>query len=210
MKKIFLLVTIIFLGFQFVQAQKGTKERIKVYSKAIEGNLIGDPAERDVTVYLPPSYQSNPDSRFPVLYMLHGFTDTDAQWFGWEDHWINLQEVIEQSLSEGLSREMIVVMPNGRALPDDGSRYEVVDGELFVTPAPRLPHQAILLELAMRLTPYVRAHGLGMVLTSPADVEYGPKTLVQPDLFVAPLVEGRARSATPSWTGSTTSPASPS
>lgn len=78
-----------------------------------------------------------------------------------------------------------------RALPDDGKRYEVVDGELFVTPAPRLPHQAILTELILRLTPYVRAHGLGMVLTSPADVEYGPKTLVQPDLFVAPLVEGR-------------------
>jgi Uma2 family endonuclease len=78
-----------------------------------------------------------------------------------------------------------------RALPDDGKRYEVVDGELFVTPAPRLPHQAILLELALRLTPYVRTHRLGMVIISPADVEYGPKTLVQPDLFVAPLVEGR-------------------
>jgi Uma2 family endonuclease len=78
-----------------------------------------------------------------------------------------------------------------RALPDDGKRYEVVDGELFVTPAPRLPHQAVLLELALQLVPYVRAQGLGMVLMSPADVEYGPKTLVQPDLFVAPLVEGR-------------------
>jgi len=112
MKKIFLLIAIIFLNIQFVQAQEGTKERIKVYSEAIEGNLIGDSAERDVTVYLPPSYQSNPDSRFPVLYMLHGFTDTDSQWFGWEDHWINLKDVIDQTLAEGLSREIIVVMPN--------------------------------------------------------------------------------------------------
>jgi Uma2 family endonuclease len=78
-----------------------------------------------------------------------------------------------------------------RALPDDGKRYEVVDGELFVTPAPRFSHQYVLLELVMRLSPYVRTHGLGVVLMSPADVEYGPKTLVQPDLFVAPLVEGR-------------------
>jgi Uma2 family endonuclease len=78
-----------------------------------------------------------------------------------------------------------------RALPDDGKRYEVVDGELFVTPAPRWSHQYVLLELVMRLTPYIRTHGLGVVVMSPADVEYGPKTLVQPDLFVAPLVEGR-------------------
>lgn len=93
-------------------AQGGTKERIQVYSKAIEGNLIGDPAERDVTVYLPPSYLSHPGRRYPVLYMLHGFTDTDSQWFGWENHWINLHTVIDQALSEGLSKEMIVVMPN--------------------------------------------------------------------------------------------------
>jgi enterochelin esterase-like enzyme len=44
--------------------------------------------------------------------MLHGFTDSDIQWFGWEEHWINLQEVIDASLDEGISKEMIVVMPN--------------------------------------------------------------------------------------------------
>lgn len=94
------------------QSQKGTKERIKVYSHAIEGNLVKDPAERDVTVYLPPSYQAQPDKRYPVLYMLHGFTDSDSQWFGWESHWINLQEVIDAALSDGQTKEMIVVMPN--------------------------------------------------------------------------------------------------
>ncbi|MGY6741619.1 MAG: alpha/beta hydrolase-fold protein [Cecembia sp.] len=112
MKKYFLIALIFCLSVYQAKAQIGTKERIKVYSAALEGNLIGDPAERDVTVYLPPSYQKNPESRFPVLYMLHGFTDTDSQWFGWEEHWINLQTVIEQSLAEGLSKEMIVVMPN--------------------------------------------------------------------------------------------------
>jgi Uma2 family endonuclease len=78
-----------------------------------------------------------------------------------------------------------------RALPDDGKRYEVVDGELFVTPAPRWSHQHVLLELALRLTPYARAHNIGVVVTAPADIEYDPSTLVQPDLFVAPLIEGR-------------------
>ncbi|MCO6488464.1 MAG: hypothetical protein J5I98_08610 [Phaeodactylibacter sp.] len=94
------------------QTSKGAKERIKIYSRAIEGNLLGDPAERDATVYLPPSYQAQPHRRYPVLYMLHGFTDNDSQWFGWEKHWINLKEVIDAALSEGQSKEMIVVMPN--------------------------------------------------------------------------------------------------
>jgi len=73
MKKIFPLAFLIFLCCQFTQAQTGSKERIKVHSAALEGNLIGDPADRDVTVYLPPSYLSNPDSRYPILYMLHGW-----------------------------------------------------------------------------------------------------------------------------------------
>ena len=112
MQKLFLFTALILLSITFSFAQEGTKERIKLHSIALEGNLVGDPADRDVTVYLPPSYHSNPNSRYPVLYMLHGFTDTDSQWFGWEDHWINLQKVIEQSLAEKLSKEMIVVMPN--------------------------------------------------------------------------------------------------
>ena len=136
MKKIFLVFPVIFLIAPFVQAQQGTKERINVYSNAIEGNLIGDPAERNVSVYLPPSYQENADRRFPVLYMLHGFTDSDSQWFGWEDHWINLYDVINQSLAEELSREMIVVMPNAYN-QFKGSMYAssptIGDWETFVT-----------------------------------------------------------------------------
>lgn len=93
-------------------AQQGNKERIKVYSQALEGNLVQDPAERDVTVYLPPSYATNQNQRYPVLYMLHGFTDDDSKWFGWEEHWINLHEVLDAAFAEGQTKEMIVVMPN--------------------------------------------------------------------------------------------------
>lgn len=136
MKMLFQFVLLICLGIYPALAQTGTKERIKVRSAALAGNLIGDPADRDVTVYLPPSYQSNPNRRFPVLYMLHGFTDTDSQWFGWENHWINLQTVIEQSIAEGLSKEMIVVMPNAYNR-FKGSMYAssatIGDWETFVT-----------------------------------------------------------------------------
>jgi S-formylglutathione hydrolase len=92
----------------------GTVERVKVHGKSLEGNLSGDSPDRDVSVYLPPSYRSEPTRRYPVVYMLHGFTDSDDKWFGPARHWINLPEVIGRALGRGArdTREMIVVMPN--------------------------------------------------------------------------------------------------
>lgn len=77
-----------------------------------------------------------------------------------------------------------------RALPDDGNRYECIDGELLVTPAPRGGHQAALSELFRRVDAYVTPRGLGILLWSPADIELEPGSLVQPDLFVARLAPG--------------------
>ena len=71
-----------------------------------------------------------------------------------------------------------------RALPDDGRRYEVLDGELFVSPAPSLRHQTVLARLYDRLRPYVEANALGWTRWSPADIEFSPRRLLQPDLFV--------------------------
>ena len=48
-----------------------------------------------------------------------------------------------------------------RALPDDGNRYEVVGGELFVTPAATWTHQRAVSELLVLLVPYLRQHSLG-------------------------------------------------
>ncbi|MGH7247682.1 MAG: Uma2 family endonuclease [Pseudomonadota bacterium] len=78
-----------------------------------------------------------------------------------------------------------------RSLPDDGKRYEVIDGALVVTPAPSWTHQAALAELFVRLRAYVIEHRIGRVIFAPADVEIDQSSLVQPDLFVVPLVGGR-------------------
>ncbi len=51
----------------------GTVERIKVHGKSLEGNLEGDSPDRDVLVYLPPSYAGDQARRFPVVYLLHGY-----------------------------------------------------------------------------------------------------------------------------------------
>jgi Uma2 family endonuclease len=77
------------------------------------------------------------------------------------------------------------------ALPDDGNRYEVIDGELLVTPAPRWRHQRAIGVLYGLLRSYVDGARVGDVLFAPADVVFSPTRLVQPDLFVVPLVDGR-------------------
>ena len=70
-------------------------------------------------------------------------------------------------------------------LPEDGNRYEIIDGVLYVTPAPRLLHQSVLGEFFFLLKPYGKLVGL-YVLLSPADVTFSDDTLVQPDLFAFP------------------------
>jgi Uma2 family endonuclease len=72
------------------------------------------------------------------------------------------------------------------ALPDDGNRYELFDGELLVTPAPAAPHQIAIALLLQALVPYVVSQRLGWTLTSPADLHLGGDQLSQPDLFVVP------------------------
>lgn len=78
-----------------------------------------------------------------------------------------------------------------RALPDDGRRYEVVRGELLVTPAPSFSHQDAAFRLARLLHEYAERTGVGYALLSPADIEPEAGALVQPDVFVGPLTEGR-------------------
>jgi len=73
-----------------------------------------------------------------------------------------------------------------RALPDDGKRYELVSGELVVTPAPAPRHQKLLLALTDRMRPYLRGTGAGCLLVSPADLAFGEDEILQPDLFVLP------------------------
>ena len=78
-----------------------------------------------------------------------------------------------------------------RGLPDDGRRYELVSGELIVTPAPRGLHQVVLLALLRRLDAHLVATGAGHILWSPADISLGEDEVLQPDLFVYRTSTGR-------------------
>ncbi len=69
-------------------------------------------------------------------------------------------------------------------LPEDGNRYECIDGVLLVTPSPNGPHQSVVIPLAYLLHGYLRGSGVGRVVSAPADVTFEKRHLVEPDLFV--------------------------
>lgn len=74
------------------------------------------------------------------------------------------------------------LMDESRAWP----RYELIGGELIVTPAPWGMHQFAVLEFAVLLAAYLRDEPVGAALMSPADLELEPGTITQPDVFVIP------------------------
>jgi Uma2 family endonuclease len=70
------------------------------------------------------------------------------------------------------------------ALPEDGNRYEIVEGVLYVAPAPLMAHQGAGRWFTYHLTAHVQLAGLGHVFSAPCDVELTPGRVVQPDLVV--------------------------
>lgn len=83
-----------------------------------------------------------------------------------------------------IRQEDVTTIEQLLALPDDGLRHELLDGVHVVTPAPMPPHQVVLQEFQVALHAALRGHPKLGVLASPADIRFGPHTLVQPDLFV--------------------------
>ena len=70
------------------------------------------------------------------------------------------------------------------SIPDDGKRYEVLDGSLLVTPSPSPAHQWASKQLQRQLESYFEARSLGVVFNAPIDVILGVHDIVQPDLVV--------------------------
>lgn len=112
-------------------AKPVTVERIKVHSPAIEGNLEGESADRDVLVMLPPGYTANRGRRYPVLYALHGYSIGAEQWI----KEIHAPQTLEGAFAKG-ANAMIVVFPDSKTA-HNGSMYSssvtTGDFETFVS-----------------------------------------------------------------------------
>ena len=94
-----------------------TVEHIKVHGASLEGNLEGDAVDRDVIVFLPPSYASDTSRRYPVVYALHGYSIGAEQW----SQEIHVPQTIEGAYAKG-AKGMIVVLPDSKTV-HNGSMY---------------------------------------------------------------------------------------
>jgi len=92
-------------------------DRIKIHGTALEGNLEANAVDREVLVYLPPSYAANKNRRYPVVYALHGYSIGAAQWA----QEIHVPQTIEGAFAKG-AQEMIVVLPDSKTV-HNGSMY---------------------------------------------------------------------------------------
>ena len=101
-------------AFSGLRADEGKVLREKIRGPSLENNAAGESAERWVSVYLPPSYESSPKKRYPVLYLLHGIGDTDEMWMEKKEPNANIKDLMDRGIAEGRLREMLVVMPDER------------------------------------------------------------------------------------------------
>jgi S-formylglutathione hydrolase FrmB len=104
-------------------SQTGTLVHEILHSVALEQTLTEESPDRAVSIYLPPSYDTSPDKRYPVVYLLHGVGDNDETWTSGTETLGNLQSVMAEGITEGKFGEMIIVMPNEQRTIGGGSYY---------------------------------------------------------------------------------------
>ncbi|MDR2212273.1 MAG: alpha/beta fold hydrolase [Pseudomonadales bacterium] len=105
------------LCYSALTLAQGRVEQVVVHAATLEGNLIGDSADRSVYIYLPPSYANSPDKRYPVLYLLHGYGLTGERWMGFAD----VEAGANAAIAAG-AQELIVVSPDA---------YNFFDGSMY-------------------------------------------------------------------------------
>jgi len=94
------------------QIAKGTVQRIKIHGRLLEGNLSEDSVDRYVSIYLPAGYKTSSQKHYPVLYFLHGYTDDDAKFYGFKNHWMVLPPILDTVFAQDPLHQMIVVTPD--------------------------------------------------------------------------------------------------
>jgi Uma2 family endonuclease len=115
--------------------------------------------------------------------MRSGPSEVAATFQTWNERTPTMSYVTAESRVEWLPHGRAFTRADLDAMPDDGNRYEIIDGTLIVTPAPSMRHQATVVALVARLAhlcpPQLR------LLVAPFDVDLAPKTVVQPDVLIA-------------------------
>ena len=107
------------------QVRSGKVVEIKIPAPSLKGNILGDPTEQFVTIYLPSDYDASTSKRYPVVYLLHPAGGSNKTWSNNDPSRINIpiQFGLDALISSGKIREMIIVGPNGKNAYNVGSFY---------------------------------------------------------------------------------------
>ena len=129
-----LCLTLLFAGCAeepVSHTMSGSITETVIPAPSLQGNLLGDSAKQRLSIYLPPSYEASPDKRYPVLYLLHGFTGTNRTWMidpesannepavdardgGYQQAGFLKRERLDSLITAGTVPELIIIAPNGR------------------------------------------------------------------------------------------------
>ena len=112
MKRILLsvLTFIFFVSTQYAQEQKGGEViSEKFLATSIQNNKGGEDPMRNISVYLPPDYQTSKE-KYPTIYFLHGFATDDLEMF----QWLGLKELLDKAIESKQIRPVILVVPNSK------------------------------------------------------------------------------------------------
>lgn len=105
----FVLIGYGFTRWELNSAYASTVVEATIRASGLEGNLLNDPINQRAMVYLPPSYRTHLSRHYPVVYLLHAFAaSVKKTWI----EGVDVQKTMDRALVEGLTQEMILVMPN--------------------------------------------------------------------------------------------------
>ena len=127
MKRTFLILAALSCSLTLI-AQVGSRPpQSKVETKSIQSKVLN--AEREYNIFLPKSYETEVNNKYPILYLLHGMGDTHLGWAG-RGH---LKDVADQLIASGEMCEMIIVMPNAGGTNDAWNGYFDMPGWSYET-----------------------------------------------------------------------------
>lgn len=102
------LIGLLLLSFSTTGTAQGKLLKREFMAASLQNNIAGEDAMRQLTVYLPPNYEKE-TKRYPVIYVLHGYGGNDSVMM---KVWINFKQLLDEAISTGKIRPMIVVAPN--------------------------------------------------------------------------------------------------
>jgi S-formylglutathione hydrolase FrmB len=113
------LLLLCVLCLSTVTLAQGRIDHVVMHATSLDGNLIGDPADRNLFIYLPPSYDSASDKRYPVVYLLHGYGLRAERWMTFAD----VEAGANAAIAAG-AQEVIIVNPDA---------YNFFDGSMYTS-----------------------------------------------------------------------------